>query len=337
MFQLLVVSLLLCGCSDNTKKTVVLYSSVDEGYSRQVAKLFEEQSGIEVKLVSDTEATKSTGLVNRLIAEQKRPVADVFWSGDVMRAALLKKIGMSEVYESSGGTNQNYNDSDHAFSCASGRLRLIIYNKDRVSDSSKRPQSVTDLAKPEYANDACLANPLFGTTSMHAALLFDQLGPDVAKQFFTQFTANGGTMLSSNGEVRRRVASGEFAFGLTDSDDISVALADGKPVGYIVPDQGESDLGAVMIPCAAVLIKNGPNPEAARELVDFLVSEEVERYLAKSVAAHFPLSLDLPDPETMGFGLDEVKVMEVEYSRLAELTAELQDGFLKEWTQSQSR
>lgn len=319
------------------QKSVVLYSSVDEGYSRQVAKQFEEQTGIQVKLVSDTEATKSTGLVNRLIAEKKRPVADVFWSGDVMRAALLKDLGLSESYQSSEGNEYPFNDSDHAFSCGSGRLRLIMYNKDLISDSSNVPQSVEDLALPEFSSRTCLANPLFGTTSMHAAVLFDQLGATPAKRFFEEFSANGGTMLSSNGEVRRRVSSGEFAFGLTDSDDVSVALADGKPVGFVVPDQGKSGKGTVLIPCAAVLIKNAPHADEGKQLVDFLVSEEVEHFMAQSMAAHFPLNVDLPAPEALGFGLNEIKVMSLEYSRLAKITEELQNGFLKKWVQSQSK
>ena len=38
---------------------------------------------------------------------------------------------------------------------------------------------------------------------------------------------------SSNGEVRRRVANGEFAIGLADKDDYNVARQEGKPVGLV--------------------------------------------------------------------------------------------------------
>ena len=58
-----------------------------------------------------------------------------------------------------------------------------------------------------------MANPLFGTTSMHAAALFQSLGDDEAKQFFQSLVDNRVKILSSNGEVRRRVANGEFAVG----------------------------------------------------------------------------------------------------------------------------
>src|SRR5215207_1232261 len=77
---------------------VVVYSSVDDVFARPICEQFQKQTGITVKLVPDTEETKSTGLVNRLIAEKKRPQCDVFWSGDPIRAAVLKARGVSAAY-----------------------------------------------------------------------------------------------------------------------------------------------------------------------------------------------------------------------------------------------
>ena len=82
-----------CGDSGQPVDTVVVYTSVDDVFARPIAEKFTAQTGIRVKLVPDTEETKSTGLLNRLIAERNRPVADVFWSGDPMRAAVLKARG----------------------------------------------------------------------------------------------------------------------------------------------------------------------------------------------------------------------------------------------------
>ncbi|MFQ5793366.1 MAG: hypothetical protein ACE5JI_23085 [Acidobacteriota bacterium] len=49
---------------------------------------------IRVRAVYDTEEAKSTGVVNRLIAEASNLQADVFWSGDVFRVLLLKRKGI---------------------------------------------------------------------------------------------------------------------------------------------------------------------------------------------------------------------------------------------------
>ena len=79
---------------------VVVYTSVDDVFARPIAEQFHRETGVEVAIVPDTEETKSTGLLNRLIAEKDRPQADVFWSGDPVRAAILKRKGISAAYRS---------------------------------------------------------------------------------------------------------------------------------------------------------------------------------------------------------------------------------------------
>jgi len=86
---------------------VVVYSSVDEVYARPVLEAFTKQTGVVIKLVSDTEETKSTGLLNRLLAERSRPQADVFWSGDPIRAGVLMARNVSEPYRSPQAAGQS--------------------------------------------------------------------------------------------------------------------------------------------------------------------------------------------------------------------------------------
>jgi iron(III) transport system substrate-binding protein len=170
---------------------------------------------------------------------------------------------------------------------------------------------------------------------MHAAVLFERWGEARAERFFRDFTAHGGKLVASNGEVRRRVAAGEFAFGLTDSDDVSVALRDRQPVGFIVPDQ--SGDGVLLIPSAAVLIKGAPHPREARILIDFLVSADAERWMAAGEAAHLPLRSDLTPPPFLGKRAADLRVMAVDYSKLGERMQSLMDGFLTKWVDEQRR
>src|SRR5687767_5859047 len=102
---ILLASLFLAGCDrDHTRsgpsQEVIVYSSVDDSYSRPLCERFSRATGIKVKLVPDSEETKSTGLLNRLIAEKSRPQADLFWSGDPVRAAVLQAKGISAPYDS---------------------------------------------------------------------------------------------------------------------------------------------------------------------------------------------------------------------------------------------
>jgi len=198
----------------------------------------------------------------------------------------------------------------------------------------QEPTSVMDLLAPRFKGKACIANPLFGTTSMHAAALFAVLGEDNAKAFFEGFSTNGGTMLSSNGEVRRRVAAGEFAVGITDTDDVNVARLEGKPVGMVYPDA--NGMGMLIIPNCAVLIANGPHPDAGRRFIDYLLRPETEKALAESEAAQIPVRPGVPVPEVVP-SIERLKPMAVNYTTLAGLLETLSSGYLQEWVARQSR
>jgi iron(III) transport system substrate-binding protein len=310
---------------------VVVYTSVDEVFARPVAEGFTRETGIEVRLVPDTEETKSTGLLNRLIAEKERPQADVFWSGDPVRAAVLKGKEVSTPYRSpqAEGLPREFSDPEGHWTGFSARARVLIYNRNLVPEGQE-PSSVLELLAPRFTGKACIANPLFGTTSMHAAALFAVLGDERAKAYFEDFRKNGGKMLSSNGEVRRRVADGELAVGITDTDDANVARLEKKPVGVVYPDQ--QGMGALIVPNCAVLIARGPNPGAGRAFIDYLLRPETEGALARSEAAQMPLRKDVPVPEGVT-PLERLKPMAVDYGELAARLQELTAGFLKEWAE----
>lgn len=333
LILLVVLGVSSCRRSDNLAEPVVVYTSVDDVFARPVCERFQRETGIEVKLVPDTEETKSTGLLNRLIAEKKRPVADVFWSGDPVRAAVLKAKGVSASYRSpkAAGLPSGFSDPDGHWTAFSARARIILYNKNLVP-AGREPKSIMALLDPQWKGRACLANPLFGTTSMHAAALFDALGDAQAKAFFDGLRANSVTILSSNGEVKRRVASGDFALGIADTDDGTVAINEGKPVGVIYPDQ--DGFGTLLVPNAAVLIANGPNPTNGKKFIDYLLTAETEQFLAEGEAAQMPLRPGVPVPPNVK-RVDEIKTMDVNYEKLGGRLEELSRGFLKEWVATQ--
>lgn len=325
-FVSLAILTLVMGCGSAPSEEVIVYTSVDDVFARPVAERFEQATGIVVRLVPDTEETKGAGLVNRLIAERERPRADVFWSGDPVRAALLKRQGVSASYRSPNavGLPAQYSDPEGHWTGFSARARVLIYNRELVDE----PSSIMDLLEPRLEGQACIANPLFGTTSMHAAALFEVLGDERARGFFEQFVANGGRIVSSNGEVRRRVAAGDCALGLTDTDDANVALQEGKPVGVVYPDQ--ETMGTLIVPNAVVLIEGGPNPSAARRFIDYLLQPETERALAESEAAQMPVrpGIEIPDHVRP---LESITAMQVDYVQLAERLDQLSGAFLKDW------
>lgn len=332
--QLFVLMVAVAGVTSASGEEVVVYTSVDDLFARPIARQFEADTGITVRLVPDTEETKSTGLVNRLIAEKARPQADVFWSGDPVRAAILKAKGISQPYHSprADGLPLRFSDPKWHWTGFSARARVLIYNRNLVPEDQK-PASIMDLNAPRFRSKACLANPLFGTTSMHAAALFAVLGDEQAKAFFEGFTDNQGKIASSNGDVRRRVANGECAIGVVDTDDANVARIEGKPIEVVFPDA--NGMGTVIIPNCVVMIAGAPNAAAARRFIDYLLRPETERALAESEAAQMPLRSGVTVPSGM-MTISKLHPMAVDYGALARILERLAPGYLKEWVDRNS-
>ena len=103
--------------------------------------------------------------------------------------------------------------------------------------------------------------------------------------------------VDGNSVVRDLVARGEVKVGLTDTDDVNVALEDGQPVAMVLPDK--DGLGLPVMPNMVSLIANAPHLEEARKLIDYLLSAEVERRLAQSEAVQIPLHTGVPGPKNI--------------------------------------
>ncbi|TMA31277.1 MAG: iron ABC transporter substrate-binding protein, partial [Deltaproteobacteria bacterium] len=209
---MLVLIVGLAGC--RARNEVVAYTSVDQVFSEPVFQDCERQVGFAVRAVFDTEETKSSGVVNRLIAEAPRPHADVFWSGDRVRPFLLVRRGLVEPYVSANAASipAAFKAADGTWTGLGARARVLLVNTTRV-DAESMPRSIVDLANPHWSGDTAIANPLFGTTTMHVAALFAAWGDDRARGFLKDLRTNGVRVASSNGEVKRLVAAGEVAFG----------------------------------------------------------------------------------------------------------------------------
>lgn len=314
------------GACERSARDVVVYTSVDQPFAEPVFLAFEKQSGIAVRAVYDTEETKSTGVVNRLIAEAGSSQADVFWSGDPVRPFLLVKRGLVEPYASPNAADvpDRFKAPDGTWTGSAARARVLLANRTRVSPEAM-PTSVRDLADPRWKGQTAIANPLFGTTTMHVAGLFSLWGDERAIAFLQDLRANEVRVASSNGEVKRLVVGGEVAFGLTDTDDANEALQDGADVAIVYPDQNGD--GTLVMPTAVVLIR-GPNRENGKRLVDYLVSADVERLMAAE-AAHMPLRPGVTTPPGVR-GVDQVRAMNVEYAQLGDVIERIQPR-LREW------
>lgn len=320
------IGFVACGSgSDRSSKEVVVYTSVDQVFSEPVFRACEGTAGLRVRAVFDTEETKSTGVLNRLLAEAAYPRADVFWSGDSVRPFVLSDRGLLEPYRSpAAAAPAAFRSEEGIWTGVAARARVLLVNTEELAPE-ERPSSIRDLVDPRFRGRATIANPLYGTTTMHAAALWSVWGEEEAQAFFDALRANDVQIASSNGEVKRLVASGEMAFGLTDTDDAYGAVAEKYPVEVVYPDQ--DDLGTLVMPTSVVLLRGGPHADAGRRLVDCLVSEETERALAQS--SHMPLRPGVATQDGV-VSVESIRAMDVDYAAVA-ATLERIQPWLRVW------
>lgn len=312
--------LFVSSCKDKSEQeTVVLYTSLDRPHSEPIIRLFEKRTGIKVKAVYDAEAAKTVGLVNRLIAEKKNPQADVFWNSEVLRTLVLKNKGILAPYESpqSAEVPQDMKDPDHYWTGFAARARVIFYNKNLVKEP---PKTLEELTLPKWKRKVAVANPLFGTTNTQLAAWWSIWGEDKTKDYLRRLYDNDVLITQGNAMSRDMVVSGEIPVCLTDTDDAWVAIAKGHPVGMIYPDQ-ENGKGTLVIPNTICMIEGGPNSENAKKLIDFLLSEEVEKILAHSESAQIPLRQLDGLPEHVEKMLD-LKRIPVDFSKASQCVRE---------------
>jgi len=303
------------GSASDAGRTVTIYVSTDRVFSEPVLREYERRSGVTVSPVYDTEETKSTGLANRLLAETNRPQADVFWSNEPVRTLVLKSRGVLASYRSpsANGIPAVLVDPEGFWTGFSARIRVIAYNSTLVT-AEQAPRSVFDLAAPRWKGQVAMADPRFGSTSFHVAALYALAGDQKMDDFFRRLKANGVRIVDGNSAVRDLVARGDVKVGLTDTDDVNVAIEAGQPVAMVLPDR--DGLGVPVMPNMVSLIANAPHADAGRKLIDYLLSADVERQLAQSEAVQIPLHAGVPGPKNIP-AIDSFKPMTLDYARAA--------------------
>ncbi len=297
------------GCGRSPDNAVTLYTSVDEPIASPIVKEFEKQTGIHVTLVTDAEATKSVGLAERLRAEKDHPQCDVFWGNEPFNTINLAEEGVLTAYDSlsSKDVPEQFKDPQHRWASNGLRARVIAHSVG--PGMPPWPKGLDDLTDHAYTGTIAMARPTAGTTGGHVAALYVLWGDAQAKKFFKGLADNHVKLLGGNSVVAEKVAAGTFQFGLTDNDDVAAARANDGKIDSYLPNQGNG-FGTLMIPTTAGLVTNAQHPEAAKKLIDYLLSPEVEKkLLAEKFAGWSVRELDKSD----------VKVMQVNYPDVARI------------------
>jgi len=272
----------------------VLYCAQDKEFAEGACEQFKKQTGIAVAARYDTEADKSVSLYEELVREADRPRCDAFWNNEILSTIRLQRRGLLEPYDSPSAAPYpaSCKATDKTWHAFAARARVLLVNTKLVPESDW-PKSLLDLTDSKWKGKLAMSKPQFGTNATQAACLFEVLGKDEAQKWYRGLNANGIQVVPGNKHVAEGVGQGQFAVGMTDTDDAIEEVKQGHPVVIIFPDRDrpkDERMGTLFIPNTVALIRGAPHADAGRKLIDFLLSPEVEKQLAEAESHQIPLN-----------------------------------------------
>jgi iron(III) transport system substrate-binding protein len=322
-FSPVVGSPLDCAHADDD---LVVYSGRKESAIKPVVDAFTKRSGIAVKLKTG----KTSGLANELIQEKTRPRGDVFISTEAGVMEILAKTGVLDNYMPPGAKDLEPGLRSHLgqWTAISSRARVLIYNKKLVSDREV-PRSVLQLTHPKWKGKIVIASTRERTTLSWVSSLVATKGLPFTRNYIASLYVNGLKIVPDNTDVWQGVGRGEFAVGLTNSPNYFLARKANYPVGVVYPDQEDDGLGTMLNLNAIALVRDSPNPEAAKRFIDFTLSPVGQRLLIEN-AFEIPLKPDIIDSTPLT-GFRRTPVTEEQLAELAEPTLRLLGEIGPEW------
>ena len=255
---------LLVGCGSRREPTVIVYCAQDQEFAEPLLAEFTRQTGIKTRTVFDSEAVKTVGLANRLLAERNHPQCDVFWGNEELRTRQLAAQG---VFRATNG-----------FTYFGFRSRRIVINTNKVS-LAEAPRTLAELTNVTWRGKVALAYPMFGTTATHFLALRQRWGDSAWQAWCRALQANKPFLVDGNSVVVKLVGQGEAWVGLTDSDDVAGGIREGLPLAAM-PLTSET----LLIPNTVAVVRGAPHATEAEQMFQFLQRPAVVECLVKEAA-----------------------------------------------------
>ena len=267
-----------------TAQELNIYSSRHYQTDEALYSTFTEQTGIQINRIED----KEDPLIERIKAEGVNSPADVLITVDVGRLWRADQEGLfqptrSKILEERIPENLRHPDG-HWFGFSS-RARVIFYNKEMVDPAEIG--SYEDLADPKWNDMVCIRSSSNVYNLSLLASLVAHHGEEKAQEWAEGVVANfardpqGGDTdqikAVGTGECGLAVANTYYFVRLLQSDD----PADKEiveNVGVIFPNQ--DGRGTHINISGAGVVKNAPHKEAAVKFLEYLASDEAQRYFA---------------------------------------------------------
>ncbi len=259
-----------------------LYSARHYQTDEKLYENFTKQTGIKINRIEG----KEEELLERIKNEGANSPADILLTVDASRLALAHELGLfapvkSKVLESRIPANLR---TDDWFSFST-RARVIVYNKAALK--AEDVQNYDDLANPKLKGQVCTrsgAHPY--NLSLMASIIANQ-GEAKAEAWAKGVVANfARAPKGGDTDQIKAVAAGECGVTISNTYYVARLLRSDKAedkkimekVAVVLPNQKTS--GTHINISGAGMLKHAPHQGAAVKFLEYLASDEAQRYFA---------------------------------------------------------
>jgi iron(III) transport system substrate-binding protein len=319
LFLLLATLIAGCGGDDESSGsgTLTIYSGREEEIVAPLFERFTEETGIEVEV----RYGDSAELAATLTEEGGSSPADVFFAQDAgALGAVAAEDLLADLSEDLlDRVDERYRDPDGRWVGTSGRARVLAYNTEALSEG-ELPDDVFALTDEAWSGKIGLAPTNASFQAFVTAMRLAE-GDDRTREWLRDLKENDLKFYEKNSSILEALAAGEIEVGLVNHYYLAL-LKDEQPDAPVANHFFDGDDPGALVNVAGVGIVEGTDDEdAARELVEFLLSEEGQRFYAEEAEeSEYPLVDGVDGPE----GVPPLEELEGPDIELGDLGPELE-------------
>ncbi|GAB3792308.1 extracellular solute-binding protein [Virgibacillus kimchii] len=300
---------------------LVVYSARNERFVQDLLDKFSEDTGIEVAALHGADPLQ-------IEAEANNVQADIFISNDLGALGYLHSQGYlaGTDPEDIDTIPEQFRSEDNAYFAISARTRGFIYNKELVSEDDL-PKSMEDLFEEEWAdvpNGYAITRGGNGGMIGNVSALRHEWGDERTADWISAIQEHAAGIYEGHGDIRRAVGAGEHAFGLVNNYYYHQQLLEpaDNNVGFIYPDQGEDEMGAIANAAGIGNVNGGPNEQNAMIFIEWLLEPENQKqFVGESLELLINSDIEVDYPEEVQeqvVNFEDLKIQDMTITDLGE-------------------
>jgi iron(III) transport system substrate-binding protein len=256
---------------------LTIYSGRSESLVQPLIDQFTQETGIQAQV-----RYGSTGeMAATLLEEGRNSPADLFFAQDpgglgaISAAGLLAPLPealLAQVPDRFAAPGQDWVG-------VSGRARVVVYNTGRLTEADL-PADLWGFTDPQWQGRLGWA-PTNGSFQAMVTAMRAVWGDERTAEWLQGIQANNPIVFENNTSIVAAVGAGEIDAGLVNHYYLFRFLAEegeGFPArNYFLPSGGP---GSLIMVAGAGILKTAAHPDQAVRFLEFLLSQEAQRYFA---------------------------------------------------------